>query len=259
MGRITTQSTMSEYKICREGQELGSFEKSQIQEGLQTGYFLATDWGWSEGMTDWQALPELLGASMQPAAVSAAPKARPVSSPSSIGTRKPSGTTTSSLNPYAAPTAKTQGGGAIGAVPYPIIAELSGTKPWVRFISVLMWIVCVIFILIAVFTLRAQSALSNVMAQTGNGSLGWGMLIGTVLLYGVSALLIIYPTLKLTKYASNISRLAQSQSFTDLTAALTEQRRFWKFYGIITLIYLGFALVFMLLALAGAGMGFMAR
>lgn len=233
---------MSAYKICREGQELGMFEKSQIHEGLQTGYFQATDWGWCEGMTDWQALPDLLGAAAQPA-VSAAPKAKPISSPSSVGTRKPSGTTTSSLNPYAAPSSKTQGG-AVGAVPFPVIAELSGTKPWVRFISVLMWLVCLLVILGVVIGLIVGSFGANAMAQAGAGGMGYGMLFGMALGYGISAMLIIYPTLKLSKYASNISKLAQSQSFTDLTAALAEQRRFWKFYGILILIYLGFALIF---------------
>lgn len=248
---------MSAYKICREGQELGMFETSQIHEGLQTGYFQATDWGWCEGMTDWQALPDLLGAAAQPA-VSAAPKAKPISSPSSVGTRKPSVTTTSSLNPYAAPSSKTQGG-AVGAVPFPIVAELTGTKPWVRLISVLMWIVCVVFLLAIAGNLIIGVVGASAMAKSGNGGAGLGMLASMMIFFGVTSMLIIYPTLKLSKYASNISKLAQSQSFTDLTAALAEQRRFWKFYGIITLIYLSFALLFVLLAVAGIGIGSMAR
>ena len=97
------------------------------------------------------------------------------------------------------------------------------------------------------------------MAKSGNGGAGLGMLASMMIFFGVTSMLIIYPTLKLSKYASNISKLAQSQSFTDLTAALAEQRRFWKFYGIITLIYLSFALLFVLLAVAGIGIGSMAR
>jgi uncharacterized RDD family membrane protein YckC len=47
---------MKSYQIAREGQALGEFVEAQIQEGLQTGYFLPTDWCWSEGMAEWQGL-----------------------------------------------------------------------------------------------------------------------------------------------------------------------------------------------------------
>lgn len=222
---------MSAYKICREGQELGSFDAAQIQEGLQTGYFLPTDWGWSEGMTDWKALPELTSASTQPlAAVSSAPKARPIASPQSVGV-KPSGSITTGLNPYTAPVSKPNSGNTAGvSVPLQIITELSGTKPWVRLVSVMMWIVSIIFfllMLVGMFTSAVSTGRSNV----------W---IGIVV-----AFLYFYPAQKLSNYASNISRLSESKSYADLLASLREQRRFWKFLGILTLIYLSlFLLIF---------------
>jgi hypothetical protein len=252
---------MSAYKICREGQELGSFNAAQIQEGLQTGYFQSTDWGWCEGMTDWKALPELTGTSTQPlAAASSASKAKVISSPSSIGRTKPQGTPSSSINPYAAPAAKSHEGtaAATGAVPYPVVAELTGTKPWVRLISVLMWIACVLVILAVLGNVMIGVFGASALTKSGNGGAGVGILIGMAVFYGVTAMLVIYPTLKLSNYASNISRLAQTQSFTDLTAALAEQRRFWKFYGILTVIYLSLILLFVVLMIAGIGIGSMA-
>jgi len=254
---------MSNYLITREGQELGSFELSQIKEGLQTGYFQASDWGWREGMAEWQPLATLANSSPSPAAtqpVASAPKARPVAVPVNAPRSKPAGT--SAINPYAAPAAKGQGASPVisaGSVPYSIITELSGTKPWVRLISVIMWIACGFMILAVVVNLFIGAIGASALSKSGNGAVGAAGLIVMMVVYGISAMLIIYPTLKLSKYASNISRLVQSQSFVDLTAALAEQRRFWKFYGILTVIYLGVVLVVVLFMVAGVGLGFMAR
>ncbi len=235
---------MSAYLVTREGQELGSFEAIQIQDGLKTGFFHATDWGWREGMSGWQALPEIVGPT-------AAPQARALASPTSAPIKQPTGLKPDSLNPFAAPTANVRAG-AVGAVPYPVIAELTGTKPWVRLISVLMWILCILFIGVVLAILLFQSVFANAMAQSGS-NMGWGVVVGTAFFYGVTAMLIVYPTMKLSNYASNISRLAESQSFTHLTKALGEQRRFWKFYGIIILIYLCLAALFILLMVLTAG------
>ena len=61
--------------------------------------------------------------------------------------------------------------------------------------------------------------------------------------YGFVAILIFYPTLKLSKYASKIARLGNSRSFSDLAAALDEQRRFWKFTAIFMIIHVTMALL----------------
>ncbi len=211
---------MSAYLVNRDGKELGSFDVSQIQEGLKTGSLQATDWGWREGMASWKGLAEIV-------ATSSAPQAKAIATPSSAPDRNPAGSKPGDLNPYAAPTANVVQTSATGAVPYAIIEELKGTKPWVRLISVLMWIGCVVFIIVEVGLLL--TALSKE---------GGAYALGTAVGYGLATILIVYPTLKLSKYASNISRLADSQSFDDLAAALKEQRRFWKFYGILMVIYL---------------------
>ncbi|WP_395742661.1 DUF5362 family protein [Prosthecobacter sp.] len=246
---------MSAYLVTRDGQELGSFEASQIQEGLKTGFFLASDWAWREGMSGWQGVSEIVpdGGAPKAAAVTvptiSSPLSAPVRQPAAL--KKPDGT-----NPYAAPTANTLGT-PLGAVPVPVITELIGTKPWVRLISVLMWIFCALFLLSIVGNLLLGVVSAGALAQNGKGGLGFGMLVFMMVFFGITALLIIYPTLKLSNYASGISRLAETKSYGDLTTALAEQRRFWKFYGIITLIYVIIGAFFFLLMLAGIGIGSM--
>jgi hypothetical protein len=239
---------MSAYLVNRDGQELGSFEVSELQDGLKTGFFRATDLGWRDGMTHWQALPEIAGTGLALPKPNLAPLS-PLSAPVKKAVN---------LNPYAAPSAGSQSA-AIGAVPSAIISELTGTKKWVRLISVVMWIGFAFVMLHAISLFIFGAVGLSSFVKSGQQGLGVGLLIGAAAIYGVFILLIIYPAIKLTKYASNISRLAESKSFTDLAAALAEQRRFWKFHGIIVAIYLIIVTLFILLALAGAGMSTMAN
>lgn len=212
---------MSAYLITREGQELGAFEMPQIQDGLKTGFLQTTDWGWREGMADWKSLAEI-------AALAAAAPVKPMTSPSSVPVKIPTAAKPADINPYAAPTANVVRTSATGTVPHEVIVELRGTKPWVRLISIVMFIGCAFFVFALV------TALFNSMAWR-SGAYGVGMTVG----YGVIMLLVIYPTWKLSKYASHIARLVETESFADLASALAEQRRFWKFYGILIVIYLG--------------------
>lgn len=51
------------YHIARENQQLGQFGEGEIRMKLSTGEFLATDLCWTDGMTDWKPLGQVLGQS----------------------------------------------------------------------------------------------------------------------------------------------------------------------------------------------------
>lgn len=157
-------------------------------------------------------------------------------------------------NPYSSPSANVYGTSSGGAAVSPgTIAQLAGTKPWVRFMSVLMWLGALCVIGGIIIMLVASSA---GMAQMGGiGGAEAGMLVGMMISYGFMALLMIYPASKMWKYANSIDRLIASHSVADLDAALTEQRRYWKFNGIIVIIGICFALIGFIAAIAmGASM-----
>ena len=230
---------MSVYQVTREGQNLGSFEASQIQEGLQTGQFLPSDWGWREGMSGWKGLTEIFGDSP-------APQTKAIASSLSALVRKSPGLKPAeSLNPYAAPASNRVISRSSGELPFDVMLELQNTRPWVLFIAVVMWIIGGGFVSLMLFGLLF-----------GNSSLGNSIVIGglaKIFSYLIAiglAYIIIYPTLKLTRYALNIARLTKSESFTDLAAALSEQRRFWRFQGIVLLANLGFGLLILIWSLA---------
>lgn len=155
-------------------------------------------------------------------------------------------------NPYSSPVANLFGSATSSvaeAVSPSTIAQLAGTKPWVRFMSVIFWLAGLFLVLLCSFyaLLAASGTLNNPEftsnpAIAGNPMLSknpavfTGILVGTSVYLGVFAFLTIYPALKLWKYANCIARLMASRSIADLDAALTEQRRYWKFHGIMTLI-----------------------
>lgn len=112
-----------------------------------------------------------------------------------------------------------------------IINQLAGTKPWVRFISVLVW-VCTAFMLLSGVGMGLMTVFAKTMLPTSSSQLIGAM----AALYIVFAFLYIYPATKLWKYANRIKSLKESHSEIDLEAALNEQRRFWKFIGILCIV-----------------------
>lgn len=116
-----------------------------------------------------------------------------------------------------------------------VIEKLAGTQGWVRFFSVLGFIVFGLIMLGAVGALFLGSM---------------GALISLV--YLLIGALYFFPTLKLSQYASRIARLRVTKSEVDLSAALEAQRSFWAFVGIVTLVVLCLYLVIIVVTCAGA-------
>ncbi|MHB1080062.1 MAG: hypothetical protein ACYC67_11700 [Prosthecobacter sp.] len=136
-------------------------------------------------------------------------------------------------NPYASPAANLYGstsGGIADAVALSTIAQLAGTKPWVRFLSVLMWIfICLIILGII--------AMSIAMLLSSSKVIGTPELI-LIAAYGVMMFFHIYPAVKMWKFANRVKSLMATRSLADLDAALTEHRKLWKFVGILAIIML---------------------
>jgi hypothetical protein len=59
---------MAMIHVARDGAKLGEFTLEQIQQGLATGQFRATDLGWQTGMAEWRPLSELVGGATPAAA-----------------------------------------------------------------------------------------------------------------------------------------------------------------------------------------------
>ena len=155
------------------------------------------------------------------------------------------------MNPYAAPAATplphpsagVQLG--FGAAPNAGVTEVTAsllrqTSPWVRLISVLMFLGSGLMVLGGVGVIAVALTTKDAMVMA---------LLGVV--YVPLGGVYVYPAVKLWMYANAIGRLLLSGSVFDLEAALAEQKHFWKFAGI------GAIALVLLYVLAIAAMGVM--
>lgn len=158
-------------------------------------------------------------------------------------------------NPYASPAADLYGPSTLGsddAVAASTISHLQRTKPWVRFISVLFGIGAALMLVGAVGMLVTVFVVGQGRSMPGSGI---PMLIPCVM-YFLLGLLYFYPARRLGYYSRNIRKLMDSHAYSDLEAALREQRRFWKFQGILTIVMISIWVLAILAALASAASGF---
>ena len=139
-----------------------------------------------------------------------------------------------SIDPYSSPTPYVQppSFSTPAAISQGVLAQLAGTKGWVRFMSVLMFVGAGFMLLVGLIMLVAGGSIA---ANAKAGALPAGVMTGFAIVYALMSLIYIYPALKLWKYASYIGALLISGSMMDLESALNQQRSFWKFLGIMVI------------------------
>ena len=117
-----------------------------------------------------------------------------------------------------------------------MVEHLRATKPWVRLISVVMFIFAGLIFLGGFFMLLMPS-------PGGMRGFGVGPAVGIV--YFLLGGLYLFPGYFLHQYASSIQDFLQNGSDSAMENALGSQKSFWRFVGILTLIVICiYALVF---------------
>lgn len=139
-------------------------------------------------------------------------------------------------NPYAATSADplVQSHGGVTAT---MVEALRATKPWVRFCSILGFILTGLIFLGALFMGLGGGLMASSMGDS-SGMPFAGLSVGISIVYMLMGLLYLFPSLKLWKYGSCINDLLSSQSTQDLEAALDAQRSFWKLVGIMIAVFI---------------------
>jgi hypothetical protein len=157
-------------------------------------------------------------------------------------------TTPPSLTPEVVPIAS-----APETPPVVLTAEaqrhLTKTGPWVRFLSIMMFIGAGFLMLAGIsLALVALAGMQSPMSPVTTGSLpnGAAFLLGPI--YVIVALLTyIVPGLFLFRYASAIKVLKLNPSSLSLEDAIKQQKTFWRYLGILAIILL---CVFVLIMMA---------
>jgi Family of unknown function (DUF5362) len=152
-------------------------------------------------------------------------------------------------NPYTSPQSNLFGGTAATSsdgVTQGVLLQLQKTKPWVRFMSVMMFIGAGLMLVVGLVMGIASSA---GMMNQGNKAMGAGLGVLMAAIYALFSVVYIYPALKLWKYADRIRDLLNSRQIIDLEKALNEQRAFWKFVGVMMIVIF---VIYFVAALTGA-------
>jgi hypothetical protein len=106
-----------------------------------------------------------------------------------------------------------------------MLAALAGTRPWVRLISVLLFIGA------------GLGLLASLISMVAVGHVPGGppaVLIGAIQV--LACLLYLVPAWYLSRYSGALGSFLQGGTVAELEAALDSQKSFWKFVGILTLI-----------------------
>lgn len=166
------------------------------------------------------------------------------------------GTSLSAMeNPYASSLSDSSSDSQLQGLTPGVMQALGGTKPWVRFCSVIGFIATGMMVLGALAMLLAGGAMFAAGGTEAPAALGAAMPVVMCLVYLAIAALYLFPSVKLWKYGTHILKLMNSQSMNDLELALEAQRSFWKFVGIMILVVL---VIYVILIIAMVAFGIFA-
>ena len=127
------------------------------------------------------------------------------------------------------------------AITESMLTSLRQTRPWVKFLSILGFVTIFLVVVSGIVNMFVFSK-----AALG-GSYGLAIFMGAInILMGV---LYFFPSFFLFKFASSIARLSDGGGAGELEEALSNQKSFWKFVGIMTLVMFGVAILGMAAAI----------
>lgn len=133
-------------------------------------------------------------------------------------------------NPYRSPFSGGEapfGGDESGqVVTHKVLAMLRQTQPWVRFLSILGFIIATLMILVGAIGSVAMFARPGISPAQ----------LVVFLVYIPMGVLYFFPAFFLFQYASRINALWTTRSVRQLEEALEAQKSFWKFVGILMLL-----------------------
>ena len=148
-------------------------------------------------------------------------------------------------NQYAPPTSNldalpSEGGGITSAM----LEALRKTKGWVLLVGIMLFLAAAFTVLMAVVMVFAGDMFG------GAKGVPKGMGIGIGALYLVFAIVYGMLGLHLVRYSSAISRLIGDGSSESMEVALQSQQKFWRLAGFLMLLFLIFAVLGIVAAIA---------
>jgi hypothetical protein len=193
-----------QWHYVQDGRQAGPVAEDALKRMIATGTVRSSDLIWTEGFAEWRPAGQVPEFSTRPTATAGGVEMEPSS-------------------PYAAPKVQVSSASYDGdgnVVTAGIKRALAETRPWVLFMSILIFIGCG---LAGIGTLAA---------------LFISPIFGIVYLPFIA--LYFFAGYHLFNYANGIKTFLRTSRDGDLQSALTAQKSFWKLVGIVTAV--GFAL-----------------
>jgi hypothetical protein len=116
-----------------------------------------------------------------------------------------------------------------------MVNSVRSTKPWTRFLSILGFIAVAFMLVFGILMMVVK----NILPQA-NGDFPV-VLMG--LMYILMSLFYLFPSMYLFKYSSAVDRFLLSGRESEMESALSYQKSFWKFVGILSLIMIIIAIL----------------
>lgn len=128
------------------------------------------------------------------------------------------------------------------------IEYLSETRKWTLFLSIMGFIGIGLIVIVAAFAGTILSSASNGEFDEMTGGMGaW-----VSLLYLLIGLLYFFPTWYLFNFSRKMKLALDTKNNTELLYAFRNQKSFFKFLGVFTIITIGFYVLFAAFAILGA-------
>lgn len=163
-------------------------------------------------------------------------------------------------NPYASPTvtANPESASSLGAgVITPLMKEtLKATSPWMVFMGVIGFVGAGFMALAGLIMAVAMGAAGRMAGEIPGMPAAFGAmgpLLG--LIYIGAAVLIIFPSRFLYISGTKMKAYYMGESSADLEAALVASKSYWKFNGILVIVYLAIIPIAMIVSVAVALIG----
>ena len=123
-----------------------------------------------------------------------------------------------------------------------MINSMRPTKMWTKFLSIMGFIMSGFVVLVGIFITLAGNLLPQAQGAKIPPFLG--------LIYIFFSIFYIIPSVYLFKYSSALGRFLGNKMESELESALSYQKSFWKFTGIVCVIGIIFAVVGIVAAIA---------
>lgn len=129
---------------------------------------------------------------------------------------------------------------------------LRKTRPWVKLISILLWVMVGLMLLGSGFMIIGGVA-GTMMSKT-NFPVGIPSFLAAAA-YCLCALLYVFPAVFLWRYGRRIGRMLETASVNALEGALEAQKSFWKFMGILAICIIAFYALMLVVLLVAVVIG----